>query len=80
MGFIPILKSLTAFNSQISFMDISDDRQFADDSVKNGIIPAQPFAKNKEGALALHKDVLLYVIIALGVVATTFTLVWGIIR
>ena len=55
-------------------------KRMRDDSVKNGIIPAQPFAKNKEGALALHKDVLLYVIIALGVVATTFTLVWGIIR
>lgn len=50
------------------------------DGVKNGVLPEKPFAKNSEGALPLHKDVILYATIFIGVATTIFTLVWGIIR
>jgi membrane protease YdiL (CAAX protease family) len=55
-------------------------KRMRDDAVRDGVIPQQPFAKNREGALPLHKDVILYVTIALGIGATIFTLVWGILR
>ena len=55
-------------------------KRMRDDSVKAGIIPEKPFAKNGEGALPLHKDVMLYATIIIGVATTIFTLVWGILR
>ena len=50
------------------------------DAVKNGIIGDRPFAPATEGALPLHKDVYFIVTVILGVVVTTFSLVWGIMR
>lgn len=55
-------------------------KRMRDEAVQKEIIPQKPFAKNMEGALPLHKDVLLYVTIFIGIGATIFTLVWGIIR
>ncbi len=50
------------------------------DAVRNEIINDVPFAKNSKGAIPLHKDVILYATIFIGVSATIFTLVWGILR
>ena len=55
-------------------------KRMRDEAVQKEIIPQKPFAKNMEGALPLHKDVFLYVTIFIGIGATIFTLVWGIIR
>ena len=55
-------------------------KRMRDEAVQKEIIPQKPFAKNMEGALPLHKDVFLYVTILIGIGATIFTLVWGIIR
>ena len=39
-----------------------------------------PFDKPSQGVVPLHKDVTLWVIIAVGVVATIFSFVWGMTR
>lgn len=50
------------------------------DSVKNGVIKDKLFAPATEVALPLHKDAYFIATVILGVVATTFSLVWGILK
>ena len=50
------------------------------DGVKKGIIKEKAFAPATELALPLHKDIYFIVTVILGVVATVFSFVWGIIR
>ena len=50
------------------------------DAVKKGVIQDKLFAPATEMALPLHKDVYFIITVILGVVATIFSLVWGILR
>lgn len=49
------------------------------DAVKAGRLPARPFAPAEVGALPLHRDIVLWLIIAVGVAATLFSFVWGMV-
>ncbi|MEG1662441.1 MAG: CPBP family intramembrane glutamic endopeptidase [Clostridia bacterium] len=55
-------------------------KRMRDDSVKNNYIPKQFFDKGDANALPLHKDIFLWATIFVGVSATIFSLVWGIMR
>lgn len=50
------------------------------DSVKAGRIPEPMFAKASAGALPLHKDVMLWAVLIIGVAVTVLSLVWGLMR
>ncbi len=50
------------------------------DAVRERIIVDTPFAKAEEGAIPLYKDVTLYGTLFMGIAATIFSFVWGIIR
>ena len=50
------------------------------DGVKKGVIGDKAFAPATEVALPLRKDVYFIVTVVLGVVATAFSLVWGILK
>ncbi len=49
------------------------------DAAKRGLVPAEPFAK-VEGAKPLYKDIPFILTVVIGVGATLFSLVWGIMR
>lgn len=55
-------------------------KKLRDRAVSGNRIPAQPFAKPDADVLPLRRDGLLWAVIAVGVAATVFSLVWGILR
>lgn len=50
------------------------------DAVKDGIVSEIPFAKADASVMPLHKDGMLWATIILGVAATVFSFVWGVLR
>ncbi len=50
------------------------------DAVKKEIISPIPFDKAQEGAIPIHKDIPFILTVLVGVVATIFSLVWGLVR
>lgn len=52
-------------------------RRMRYDAVREGRLPAAPFFSAAEGALPLHRDVLLWTVTGIGVAAMLFSLSWG---
>lgn len=49
------------------------------DAVREGRLPSARFAPAAEGAIPLRRDVMLWLIVAMGAAATLFSLVWGLL-
>ena len=52
-------------------------RRMRYDAVREGRLPAAPFFSAAEGALPLHRDVLLWTVTGIGVATMLFSLSWG---
>lgn len=49
------------------------------DAVREGRLPVRQFEPASAGALPLHKDIVLWAVVAIGVAATAFSFVWGMV-